>query len=129
MCSSDLWRWLFEFDYVGFTKICVSELVNVFCEKEIVMRLIKKHLLDLAILGMIAINLSGCTYANNKNWDDLTAEEKEELQQEFESIKVELEEDLPSDSVEGKFTSYILNKVEEGIFREEICISGNRNCL
>lgn len=118
-----------DFDYVGFTKICVSELVNVFCEKEIVMRLIKKHLLDLAILGMIAINLSGCTYANNKNWDDLTAEEKEELQQEFESIKVELEEDLPSDSVEGKFTSYILDKVEEGIFREEICISGNRNCL
>ena len=58
---------------MGFTKICVSELVNVFCEKEIVMRLIKKHLLDLAILGMIAINLSGCTYANNKNWDDLTA--------------------------------------------------------
>jgi len=114
---------------VGFTKICVSELVNVFCEKEIVMRLIKKHLLDLAILGMIAINLSGCTYANNKNWDDLTAEEKEELQQEFESIKVELEEDLPSDGVEGKFTSYILDKVEEGIFREEICISGNRNCL
>ena len=84
------------------------------------MRLIKKHLLDLAILGMIA---------NNKNWDDLTAEEKEELQQEFESIKVELEEDLPSDGVEGKFTSYILDKVEEGIFREEICISGNRNCL
>ncbi len=93
------------------------------------MRLIKKQFLALAILGMIAINLSGCTYANNKNWDDLTAEEKEELQQEFENIKVELEEDLPSDGVEGKFTSYILDKVEEGIFREEICISGNRNCL
>ena len=76
---------------------------------------IKKQFLGLTILGMIAINLSGCTYANNKNWDDLTAEEKEELQQEFESMKVELEEDFPSDSVEGKFTSYILDKVEEGI--------------
>ena len=76
---------------------------------------IKKQFLALAVLGMIAINLSGCTYANNKNWDDLTAGEKEELQQEFESIKVELEEDFPSDSVEGKFTSYILDKVEEGI--------------
>lgn len=76
---------------------------------------IKKQFLALAILGMVAINLSGCTYANNKNWDDLTAEEKEELQQEFESMKAELEEDFPNDSVEGKFTSYILDKVEEGI--------------
>lgn len=76
---------------------------------------IKKQFLALAILGMIAINLSGCVYANNKSWDDLTAEEKEEMQQEFESMKVELEEDFPSDSVEGKFTSYILDKVEEGI--------------
>lgn len=76
---------------------------------------IKKQFLALAVLGMIAISLSGCTYANNKNWDDLTAGEKEELQQEFESMKVELEEDFPSDSVEGKFTSYILDKVEEGI--------------
>ena len=78
-------------------------------------RNIRKQFLALAILGMIAINLSGCTYANNKNWDDLTAEEKEELQQEFESMKVELEEDFPSDSVEGKFTSFILDKVEEGM--------------
>ena len=76
---------------------------------------IKKQFLALAVLGMIVISLSGCPYANNKNWDDLTAGEKEELQQEFESIKVELEEDFPSDSVEGKFTSYILDKVEEGI--------------
>ena len=51
---------------------------------------------------MIAINLSGCTYANNKNWDDLTAEEKEELQQEFESMKVELEEDFPSDRLKNQ---------------------------
>lgn len=82
------------------------------------MRLIKnnkKQFFALVILGMIAINLSGCTYANNKNWDDLTAEEKEELQQEFESMRVELEEDFPSDSLDGKFTSYILDKVEEGI--------------
>lgn len=42
-------------------------------------------------------------------------EEKEELQQEFESMKVELEADFPSNSVERKFTSYILNKVEECI--------------
>lgn len=76
---------------------------------------IKKQFLALAVLGMIVISFSGFTYANNKNWDDLTAGEKEELQQEFESIKVELEEDFPSDSVEGKFTSYILDKVEEGI--------------
>ncbi|MBD5543493.1 MAG: hypothetical protein HDR01_04400 [Lachnospiraceae bacterium] len=76
---------------------------------------IKKQFLALAILGMVAINLSGCVYANNKNWNDLTAEGKEELQQEFESMKVELEEDFPSDSADGKFTSYILDKVEKGM--------------
>ena len=34
---------------------------------------IKKQFLALAVLGMIAISFSGCTYAININWDDLTA--------------------------------------------------------
>ena len=33
----------------------------------------------------------------------------------YKSFHKELEEDFSSDSVEGKFTSYILDKVEEGI--------------
>ena len=45
----------------------------------------------------------------------MTPEEQEEVRQNFEEERKELEEDFPSDSVEGKFTSYILDKVEEGI--------------
>mgnify|MGYP001070276550 CR=1 FL=1 len=62
------------------------------------------------ISRMIAITMSGCVYANNKNWDDMTPEEQEEVRQNFEEERKELEEDFPSDSVEGKFTSYIPTK-------------------
>ena len=48
-------------------------------------------------------------------WEDMTPAEQEEVRQNFEEERKELEEDFPSDSVEGKFTSYILDKVEEGI--------------
>lgn len=61
--------------------------------------------------------LSGtdCVYVNNRNWDDMTFEEQEEVRQNFEEERKELEEDFPVDGAEGKFTSYILDKVEEGM--------------
>ncbi len=76
---------------------------------------ISKLFLIILMFSMIVITMSGCVYANNKNWDDMTPEEQEEVRQNFEEERKELEEDFPSDSVEGKFTSYILDKVEEGI--------------
>ena len=72
---------------------------------------ISKLYLIILLFSMIAITMSGCVYVNNKNWDDMTPEER----QNFEEERKELEEDFSSDSVEGKFTSYILDKVEEGI--------------
>lgn len=76
---------------------------------------ISKLYLIILLFSMIAITMSGCVYVNNKNWDDMTPEEQEEVRQNFEEERKELEEDFSSDSVEGKFTSYILDKVEEGI--------------
>ena len=76
---------------------------------------ISKLYLIIFLFSMIAITMSGCVYVNNKNWDDMTPEEQEEVRQNFEEERKELEEDFSSDSVEGKFTSYILDKVEEGI--------------
>lgn len=76
---------------------------------------IRKLFLVTLLFGMIAMTMNGCAYVNNKNWDDMTHEEQEEVRQAFEEEREELEEDFPSDSVEGKFTSYILDKVEEGL--------------
>lgn len=67
------------------------------------------------LFSMIAVTTSGCVYANNKNWDDMTPDEQEEVRQNFEEERKELEEDFSRDSAEGKFTLYILDKVEEGI--------------
>ncbi len=36
------------------------------------------------LCGMIAVTVSGCTYVNNKSWDDMTPEEQEEVRQVFE---------------------------------------------
>lgn len=75
------------------------------------------HTLFLAILlvGTIAMMMSGCAYVNNQNWNDLTAGEQEEVRQNFEEMREELEQAFPVDSAEGKFTSYILDKVEHAI--------------
>lgn len=76
---------------------------------------IRKIFLAILLVGMIAMTMSGCAYVNNKNWDDMTPEEQEEVRRAFEEEQKELEEDFPSDSAEGRFTSFILDKVEEGI--------------
>ena len=73
---------------------------------------ISKWYLIILLFSMIAITMSGCVYVNNKNWDYMTPEEQEEVRQNFEEERKELEEDFSSDSVEGKFTSYILDKIE-----------------
>ncbi len=65
------------------------------------------------LCGMIAVTVSGCTYVNNKSWDDMTPEEQEEVRQVFEEERKELEEDENmSDNV---FAHNILDKVEEAV--------------
>ena len=74
-----------------------------------------KLFLIILLLSMTAMTMSGCVYVNNRDWDDMTPEEQEEVRQNFEEERRELEEDFPSDRAAGRFTSYILDKVEEGI--------------
>lgn len=79
---------------------------------------IKKQILALSILGVIVVNLSGCTYVNNKSWDEMTETEKEEARQKFEIEREAIEEEFPDGSAEGKFASYILDKVEYAVNQE-----------
>ncbi len=72
---------------------------------------ISKLFLAILLLSMIAVTISGCAYANNKNWDDMTLEEQEEVRQAFEEERKELEEDFSDDS----FAQHILDKVEQAI--------------
>lgn len=65
------------------------------------------------LCGMIAVTVSGCTYVNNKSWDDMTPEEQEEVRQVFEEERKELEED--ENMSDNGFAQYILDKVEEAV--------------
>ena len=65
------------------------------------------------LCGMIAVTVSGCTYVNNKSWDDMTPEEQEEVRQVFEEERKELEED--ENMSDNGFAQYILDKVEDAV--------------
>lgn len=74
---------------------------------------ISKLFLIILMFSMIAITMSGCVYANNKNWDDMTPEEQEEVRQVFEEERKELEED--ENMSDNGFAQYILDKVEKAV--------------
>lgn len=69
-------------------------------------------------LSIIAITMSGCVYANNKSWNDMTPEEQEEVRQAFDDVKDDLEASF-SDIPEDDFSRYILDKVEQAIESED----------
>ena len=71
---------------------------------------ISKLFLTILLFSMIVMTMNGCAY-NNKNWDDMTPEEQEEVRQNFEEEQEELEEEFSDDS----FAQYILDKVEQAI--------------
>lgn len=72
---------------------------------------IKKLFLVILMLGTIAVTMNGCAHVNNKNWDDMTSEEQEEVRQLFEEERKELEEDFS----DNDFAQYILDKAEQSI--------------
>lgn len=74
---------------------------------------ILKLFLIILLFSMIAITMSGCVYVNNKDWDDMTPEEQEEVRQVFEEERKELEED--ENMSDNGFAQYILDKVEEAV--------------
>ncbi|MDE7184168.1 MAG: hypothetical protein K2O40_06780 [Lachnospiraceae bacterium] len=69
------------------------------------------------IFGILTMSMSGCTYVNNKSWDDMTPEEQEEVRQVFEEERKVLEEG--EDFSEDAFAQYILNQVEQAIESED----------
>lgn len=78
------------------------------------MKLFKRFFLTGIIICSVT-SLSGCVYSNNKNWDDMTSEEKQEVKENFEEVKEELEEDFSDNDVADEFALYIIDKVEQSI--------------
>lgn len=75
---------------------------------------IKKLLLAVLALSMIAMTMSGCVYANNKSWDDMTAEEQEAVRQEFfEDMEEELEASSSDNRFEEQFLRFIFDNVQQ----------------
>lgn len=72
---------------------------------------ISKLFLTILLFSMIVMTMNGCAYVNNKNWDDMTPAEQEEVRQNFEEEREELEKEFSDDS----FALYILDKVEQAI--------------
>lgn len=63
------------------------------------------------VLVIVSVTMSGCVYADNKSWGDMTYDEKQEVKQEYAEIKEELEEEFSGDSIEDGLASYILDAV------------------
>ena len=77
---------------------------------------IKKLLLAVLALSMIAMTMSGCVYANNKSWDDMTAEEQEAVRQEFfEDMEEELEASSSDNRFEEQFLRFIFDNVQQAM--------------
>lgn len=72
-------------------------------EKEI------KKVFAAVVLVIVSVTMSGCVYADNKSWGDMTYDEKQEVKQEYAEIKEELEEEFSGDSIEDGLASYILD--------------------
>ena len=74
---------------------------------------IKKISIIAIMLSMMSVTLSGCVYANNKNWSDMTAQEKQEVKEQYQEVKEELEQEFAGDDFEDKLGTFFLNVVGE----------------
>lgn len=72
---------------------------------------IKKFSITAIMLSMMSVTLSGCVYANNKNWSDMTAQEKQEVKEQYQEEKEELEREFASDDFEDKLGRFFLDVV------------------
>lgn len=78
------------------------------------MKLFKRFFLTAVIICFV-FTLSGCVYANNKSWNDMSTDEKQEVKQDFAEIKDELLKDYASNDITDKFALEIISKVEQAI--------------
>ena len=66
-----------------------------------------------------SLMLSGCVYAGNKGWDDMTVSEKQEVREELYNMRSEFKKDLSENASEQSFSDelalYIIDKIVYGI--------------
>ena len=74
---------------------------------------IKKISIIVIVSGIMSVTLNGCVYANNKNWNDMTAQEKQEVKRQYQEEKEELKREFVSDDFEDKLGRVILDVVGE----------------
>lgn len=72
-------------------------------------------LLSVFMAGALAVSLSGCVYAGNKSWDDLTLQEQADVQQAYQEVHKELESAFPDGTPEDELIRGILQRVEQAI--------------
>lgn len=82
------------------------------------MRLFKKISVAALAIGIVS-SMSGCVYAHNQSWDDMSYDEQQEIKQTFSEIKEDLEYEFSDDTIESAFVLRILGAVEEGISYQE----------
>ncbi len=80
---------------------------------------IKKLLPVFLAVVMITMTMSGCVYANNKDWDEMTPKEQEEVRQSFfDDVKSDLESDSSRSYLEERFLKFIFDKVGQRMENE-----------
>ena len=75
-------------------------------------------LLSVFTAGALAVSLSGCVYAGNKSWDDLTLQEQADVRQAYQKVREKLETAFPDGTPEDELIRDILQRVEQAITAE-----------
>lgn len=83
-------------------------------------------LLSALTAGTLALSLSGCVYAGNKSWDDMTPQEQAEVRQAYQEIKDELDAAFPGRAPEDEWVQDILRRVEQAIPAEDGAVQNGR---
>lgn len=83
-------------------------------------------LLSVFMAGALAVSLSGCVYAGNKSWDDLTLQEQTDVRQAYQEVRDELEAAFPGGTPEDELIRGILQRVEQAISAEDDVVQKGR---
>ena len=83
-------------------------------------------LLSVFTAGALAVSLSGCVYAGNKSWDDLTLQEQADVRQAYQEVHKELESAFPDGTPEDELIRDILRRVEQSIPAEDDVVQKGR---
>ena len=83
-------------------------------------------LLSVFMAGALAVSLSGCVYAGNKSWDDLTLQEQADVRQAYQEVHKELESAFPDGTPEDELIRGILQRVEQAIPAEDDAVQNGR---